>query len=536
MKRQLTIHFHKAITDPKLETLEVVVTPLTSANNPETDQTILGLKQVKKVTLVEPVTPVVFELTPTDEVGLNRRILYRIAWRRGSFGRIESREFSMPDQNVDFDDLFDLGHIITGDNYLRQEDLGVPGRVAQLNDAGQVIDANGNIILSGDTTALQNQLNNEIMQRKAADTSLRSELTNDISAAITSLNTTRANALAGAVSTLNQAISAEATTRSNEDTSIRASVSGVQTKLSTTASTLRNEFAAADAALASTKADLVDGKIPAKQLPDIALGTVVVVEDQAEMLQLTSDQVQPGDLAVREDGTYMLVTPVPSDPGAWRKITAGANVTSVNEQTGAVVLGPSDIGARSASQRIPQADILGLSSTLSGKASTSSLSQLQNLVNTEAGKLSSLTTTVNGMAGAWAQAVSDAQGYANEASGFARDAAQTAQNLENIEQSVLTTKNDISQIRSQIDLTADSVTSNATQVRTDADYVEDMVAVQVTALALLNDQFGNMDQLVTSVNNVVPDESGNVSIFGGGTTLMLTEDPENPGLYHVTGQ
>lgn len=536
MKRQLTIHFHKAITDPKLETLEVVVTPLNSANNPETDQTILALKQVKKITLVEPVTPVVFELTPTDEVGLNRRILYRIAWRRGSFGRVESREFSMPDQNVDFDDLFDLGHIITGDNYLRQEDLGVPGRVAQLNDAGQVIDANGNIILSGDTSALQNQLNNEVMQRKAADTSLRSDLTNDIAAAINALNTTRSNALAGAVSTLNQAISAEATTRSNEDTSIRASISGVQTTLNTTVNTLRNEFAAADAALASTKADLVGGKIPANQLPDIALGTVVVVADQAEMLSLTSAQVQPGDLAVRPDGTYMLAIPVPSDPGSWRKITAGAAVSSVNGQTGAVVLGPSDIGARSATQPVPQGDVLGLTDTLSGKASNSSLSQLQNLVNTEAGKLSSLTTTVNNMSGAWSQAVSDAQGYANAASGFAGDAAQTAQSIENAEQSVLDIKNDVSQIRSQINLTAGAISDDATQVRTDADYVEDMVAVQVTALALLNDQFGNMDQLVTSVNNVVPDANGNVSIFGGGATLTLTEDPENPGLYHVTGQ
>ena len=60
------------------------------------------------------------------------------------------------------------------------------------------------------------------------------------------------------------------------------------------------------------------------------------------------------------------------------------------------------------------------------------------------------------------------------------------------------------------------------------------MAVQVTALALLNDQFGDMDKLVTSVNGVGADANGNVSIFGGGTTLSLTEDPNNPGLYHVS--
>lgn len=536
MKRQLTIHFHKAVTDPKQETLEVVVTPLTSANHPENDQTILGLKQVRKVTLVEPVTTVVFELTPTYEVGLDRPIMYRIAWRRGSFGRIESHEFAMPNQDVDYDDLFDLGHIVTGENYLVRDDMGKPGGVAQLNDEGQVIDANGNIILSGDTTVVRQRLDNEIMQRKAADSSLRSELINEISSGLTSLNTARANALSGAVSTINSALSAEASTRSQEDTSIRASITALSGDVTATANTLRNEFAAADTALDQRKADLVDGKIPANQMPDIALGTTVVVADQDEMLQLTSAQVQPGDLAVRADGTFMLVSPVPGDPASWRRITAEAAVSSVNGQTGAITLSYNDVGARSATGKIPLDDVLGLSSELSNKADTSTLTNLSSTVNGERTKLTNLTTRVDGMAGAWQQAVSDAEAFAGNASASAGAAAQTAQSIENTEQSVLDIKNEITQLQTAINTTASAVDDDATQVRTDADYVEDMVAVQVTALALLNDQFGNMDQLVTSVNNVVPDESGNVSIFGGGTTLMLTEDPENPGLYHVTGQ
>lgn len=536
MKRTLTIRFEKAVANSKQETLEVVITPLSSANHPENDQTILGLKQTQKITLVDPVTTLSFRLTPTYEIGLDRPILYRIAWRRGAFGRIESTEFAMPNQDVDFDDLFDLGHIITGESYLLREDVGVPGGVARLNSEGQVVDANGNIILSGDTTDLRVQLDNEIMQRRSADNSLRSELLNEISTGLSSLNTARQNALSSAVSQLQSLVSGEASTRSAEDTSIRTSISGVQSSLTAGLNTVRSEFAAADAALDARKADLVNGKIPANQIPDLALGTVVLVADQAEMLQLTPVQVQPGDLAVRPDGTFMLVSPVPSDPASWRKITAGAAVSSVNGQTGAVTLSYNDVGARSASSPVPMGDILGLDSALMNKANTSALNALGSTVSSEAGKLSTLTVRVDNMQGAWSQAVSDAQGYANAASGSAGQASTTAQNISQVEQSVLGMKNEVSQLRSQIDLTAGAISDDATQVRTDADYVEDMVAVQVTALALLNDQFGDMDQLVTSVNNVVPDANGNVSIFGGGTTLTLTEDPANPGLYHVTGQ
>lgn len=536
MKRKLTIHFHRAVTDPKQEVLEVVVTPLASANHPDNDQTILGLKQTRKVTLREPVTVVEFELTPTYQVGLDRPIMYRIAWRRGSFGRIESREFSMPDQNVDFDDLFDLGHVVSGENYLTQDDLGVPGRVAQLNDAGQVIDANGNIILSGDTTDLKVRLDNEIMQRRAADNTVKSDLRSEIGSAISALSTARENALAGAVSQLNQLISGEAATRSSEDSALRGSITSLQGAITATANTLRGEFAAADTALDQRKADLVGGKIPSNQLPDIALGTVVVVADQAEMLQLTSVQVQPGDLAVRPDGTFMLYEPTPGDPGSWRRITSENAVSSVNGQTGAVTLSYNDVGARSSSAPVPMEDILGLDSTLLNKADKTALSSLSSTVSSESGRLTSLTGRVDNMSGAWQQAVSAAQGFANAASGSASAASQTAQSIEGVEQSVLGTKNDIEQLRTQINSTAGDVSNDAARVRIDADYVEDMVAVQVTALALINDQFGNMDQLVTSVNNVVPDDNGNVSIFGGGTTLTLTEDPANPGLYYVTGQ
>ena len=50
------------------------------------------------------------------------------------------------------------------------------------------------------------------------------------------------------------------------------------------------------------KADLVNGVIPTSQIPREAMGDPVVVEDEAEMLALTAEQVQPGDIAIRQDG------------------------------------------------------------------------------------------------------------------------------------------------------------------------------------------------------------------------------------------
>ena len=536
MKRTLTIHFHRAITDPKQETLEVVVTPLATANHPQRDQTILGLKQTRKVTLREPVTVVTFELTPSYQIGLDQPILYRIAWRRGSFGRIESHEFAMPDQNVDFDDLLDLGHIITGENYLSRDDMGVPGGVARLDEDGQVIDANGNVILSGDTTDLKIRLDNEIMQRDASiselDTRLTRKINDDIRAEREAQDTKRGTLN----TTLRDLISAEAGTRSTEDQRIRDSLVGVQESITTAKNVLRAEFIAADDVLDSRKADLIGGKIPANQMPDIALGTAIAVSDEAEMLQLSSSQVQPGDLAVRPDGTFMLVAPSPGDINSWKRITSKNAVSSVNGETGAVVLSYDDVGARSATAKIPVEDLIGLGSLLDNKANKTYVDEAYTRISTQTGRIDALTGVVNGMQGAWAQAVQDAGQYASNADNSAQAAAQSESNISGVEQSVNQTLLDVQGVRDNINVTAGQVSDDAAQVSQDRDTVADLAAVATTAAYLLNQSFEDLGPIVNSVNSVLPDENGNVSIFGGGTTLMLTEDAENPGLYHVTGQ
>lgn len=98
----------------------------------------------------------------------------------------------------------------------------------------------------------------------------------------------------------------------------------------------------------TTKADLVGGVVPTSQIPVIALNTSVTVADQAAMLALTSSQVQPGDLAIRGDGagTFMLMATDPSVLSNWKLLDAPADaVSSVNGQTGVVVLGASDVNA-----------------------------------------------------------------------------------------------------------------------------------------------------------------------------------------------
>lgn len=84
------------------------------------------------------------------------------------------------------------------------------------------------------------------------------------------------------------------------------------------------------------------GLIPTSALPPLAINTVTVVANQAAMLALTA---QRGDMAIRTDNsqTYVLSTDSPSTLADWKQVLAAGQVTSVNGQTGLVVIGISDI-------------------------------------------------------------------------------------------------------------------------------------------------------------------------------------------------
>ncbi len=94
-----------------------------------------------------------------------------------------------------------------------------------------------------------------------------------------------------------------------------------------------------------TKADLAGGLILTSQLPALAVTDVFTVADQAAMLALAA---QRGDLAIRTDTghRFVLSADTPGTLGAWVDLGAATDaVSSVNGQTGIVVLGASDVGA-----------------------------------------------------------------------------------------------------------------------------------------------------------------------------------------------
>lgn len=98
----------------------------------------------------------------------------------------------------------------------------------------------------------------------------------------------------------------------------------------------------------SNKADLVGGKIPSSQIPDVALTSTTVVPDRASMLALV---VEPGDVAVvteDDDGvtrTYILAGEDPAEFADWIELSSPGRLRSVNGQTGVVVLGAADVAA-----------------------------------------------------------------------------------------------------------------------------------------------------------------------------------------------
>ena len=115
------------------------------------------------------------------------------------------------------------------------------------------------------------------------------------------------------------------------------------------------------------KADLVGGLVPTSQIPALALTSTQTVASQAAMLALTG--IEPGDLAVRTDGagTFILTALPASTLANWTRLNAPSDaVSTVNGQTGTVVLGAADVGAQPAGSYATPAD-------LTGKANTSSL-------------------------------------------------------------------------------------------------------------------------------------------------------------------
>lgn len=155
-RRRLTITFQRSITAGRPNTMEVTVLPLTSPSSPALDGTLVGGPQTQTILLGNAANPVFFDLVPSDHPELAARVLYRIGWRERYLGRQYTHDFVMPDADVDFDDLDSLEAILGGETYVQWTDVGTPGGVAGINELGQVLDGDGNPVLGGASSSVQN--------------------------------------------------------------------------------------------------------------------------------------------------------------------------------------------------------------------------------------------------------------------------------------------------------------------------------------------------------------------------------------------
>jgi hypothetical protein len=304
-----------------------------------------------------------------------------VAWRDGGvIGRTFTYDFAMPDADVRFDELADLGQIIGGQAYLQQTDLGVPNRVAKLNSSGIPITSAGvALATTSSVTALATSLTAETAARTSADTATlasataytdqqTSTLSATLTASQTALSTSLTASLNGEIAARTSAVTAEATARTAADTALGYRIDSLSATITGGSSSL------------NAKADLdSSGHVPISQIPREAVTNAVSVADQAAMLALTTDQVQPGDLAVRPDGVYGLFSTDPSVLGNWVPLS---KISSVNGYQGAINLTAADVGAIPTGSSIPVSQVIGLQTALDAKATTTQLSALTTTVNT----------------------------------------------------------------------------------------------------------------------------------------------------------
>ena len=370
--RELTVNFARSVnvTTQIPVTMQVVLTPLATPTSAVAGGTFVEAPVAREVVLSAVTNSVVFRLVPTDLAGLSARVLYRIAWRAGgAVGRTFTYDFAMPDANLTFEQLNSLNYIIGGEAYLQHTDLGQPGGVARLNDAGQVINAAGTpVATSSAITALEQALTAERVARQSADTQTRSELQTSLGEQANQIINTTNTAVANSRNELITLVTNEVAARQNTDAAV------------------------------ALKADLVSGKIPLAQIPDAARTQGVQVANQAAMLALTTAQVQQFDFAIRPDGVFTLLGTDPSQLGQWSKLN---RVSSVNGLDGDVVLNLSQVAAQGGS--IAQSQVTDLAGALAAKATNTALTAATGRITA----IETDTTLVKTVAGVIPNALND---------------------------------------------------------------------------------------------------------------------------------
>ena len=380
----LTFNFSRAVTwlnDQQVpQLMEVCVIPLANPSFPDQGTYVGGL-QSQTVLLNDSINRVQFNLVPSYAAGLSEPVLYRAEWRQGGIsGQTYSQDFSMPAENVSWDQLESLGSYVTGVNYVQQSQVGVAQGVAALNAGGHVVDASGTpVAVASDIAAVTALVTAETANRTSAVNALQVTLSNSLSQSVANLSSSTASALTGAVTTLNNSlqntytelnasITAEASFRSSEVGSLVSQISGLNTQISTINTSLAG------------KASLVGGYLSLSQVPPALLLVAYPVSGQAGMLSLSSTAmngnlppVHYADIALWADGTTWMLLGNPSSPSTnpdpsvlsnWVNLTV---TSTVNGKKGQVTLVPADIGAvgvNGSYGSITQSQVTGLSTTL----------------------------------------------------------------------------------------------------------------------------------------------------------------------------
>ncbi|QDH91869.1 hypothetical protein SEA_PHRAPPUCCINO_194 [Mycobacterium phage Phrappuccino] len=370
--RKLRVPFARSVTFPDQvpAVMQVMVYPLAEPSAPEITTTFVNPPGVQDVVLARD-TEVVFELIPSHLAGMTEPLLYRIQWRAGVTGRTFTYDFAMPDQDIAFGQLANLGNIIDGQVYLRQQDLGVPGRVARLNVDGHVVDASGQVVATvGALDTLSGQLQAERLFRQQADAAVAAAAQSALETQITSVLSTTAANLESTRQTLAAADSSERSARIAADAGLSDRIDSANTEIAAITDRVEANEAALDG-----KADVVNGKIALSLIPDAARTQGVQVPDEAAMLALTLDQVQQFDFAIRPDGIWALMGTDPSNINHWVQLN---KVLSVNGEIGNVVIDLDDVAAEGGTVAISQVE--GLDDALAEAGNAADLEALTGRV------------------------------------------------------------------------------------------------------------------------------------------------------------
>lgn len=203
--------------------------------------------------------------------------------------------------------------------------VGVPGGLAQLDENGDVVDADGNPVTGGGGGAELTSYETQV------------ETLSDYPATFPpEIGTTSTTAKAGDYQpTWAQVTGKPAIPDSPDDIGAATSAQGAK------ADTAVQPGDLSAVATSGSAADLT-GTLPTSVLPPLAINETFVVANQTAMLALTA---QRGDMAIRSDNgrTYVLATDSPSTLADWKEVQAAGQVTAVAGKTGNVTLDAGDV-------------------------------------------------------------------------------------------------------------------------------------------------------------------------------------------------